>query len=503
MMIRLTKSWNGSACSRAGWWLGLVGVGSFLATCATAQTFTNLHSFNNDDGAFPQAGLILSSNTLYGAAQYGGNQGNGTLFALLTDGSGFTNLHHFTATTVSNGVMFPYYTNSDGANPAAGLIWASNVLFGTAVFGGSGGAGTLFKVNTDGTGFTNVYTFSAVSDSNSPRTNSDGANPTAALVLMDNTLYGTAEDGGSGGAGTVFRVNADGSGFTNLHNFTEVTTTNTDGAFPRAGLILSDNSLYGTTYRGGFFGAGTVFRVNTDGSGFTNLHNFTGSSDGGNPQAGLVLSGNILYGTASAGGSVGTNGTVFRINTDGTAFTNLYGFTGSSDGEDPRGALILPGSTLYGTAYSGGDSGHGTIYSVKTNGQFFTAMYSYTAGTGSYLNPTNSDGAFPADGLILSGNMLYGTAIRGGPGGVGTVFRLTVVRPTPVFQAVTLTNKTVSLTWTTLTGELYQLQYKSNVNSGNWSNLLGSAVAAAGATLSATDSVTNSSRRFYRAVLLP
>src|SRR5207247_10372238 len=122
------------------------------------------------------------------------------------------------------------------------------------------------------------------------------------LILSGITLYGTAEGGGSERYGTVFRVNTDGTGYTNLHNFTAVSgcypiCTNSDGAFPHGVLTLMNNTLYGTARYGGSSGNGTVFAVNTDGTGFTNLHNFTAvsfghffNSDGANPQAGSVLS---------------------------------------------------------------------------------------------------------------------------------------------------------------------------------------------------------------------
>jgi uncharacterized repeat protein (TIGR03803 family) len=132
--------------------------------------------------------------------------------------------------------------------------------------------------------------------------------------------------------------------------------------------MLSGNTLYGTTYQGGSgrgsSGKGTVFAVNTNGTGFTVLHSFTGSSDGANPYGGLILSGNTLYGMANLGGSRGM-GTVFAVNTDGTGFTNLYNFNGSRDGANPYGGLILSGNTLYGTAYGGGSSGYGTVFSLS------------------------------------------------------------------------------------------------------------------------------------------
>src|SRR6478672_6037423 len=120
----------------------------------TAQTFTSLNSFastppftnNNGDGAYPQAGLItnLSGTTLYGTAYQGGSPGNGTVFAVNTDGTGLVILHSFTETrTNSSGA----YTNSDGANPVGGLFISGDTLYGTTFYGGSSGYGTVFAVN--------------------------------------------------------------------------------------------------------------------------------------------------------------------------------------------------------------------------------------------------------------------------------------------------------------------------------------------------------------------
>src|SRR6266478_6055859 len=143
---------------------------------------------------------------------------------------------------------------------------------------------------------------------------------------------------------------------------------------------------------------------------FTTLHSFNYSSDGATPYAGLILSGsNTLYGTARDGGN--NAGTVFALNTDGTGFTNLHNNAGN------RAGLILSGNTLYGTADSGGSSGNGTVFAVNTDGMGFTNLHSFTATSGSDPNFTNSDGANPYAGLLLSGDTLYGTASGGGSWG--------------------------------------------------------------------------------------
>ena len=105
-----------------------------------------------------------------------------------------------------------------------------------------------------------LHTFTAANPTYN--TNADGAHPYATLFLSGNTLYGTTAYGSTNGAGTVFAINTDGTSFTNLHIFTEYNNgTNTDGAGPYSGLILSGNTLYGTTVAGGGSGQGTVFSI--------------------------------------------------------------------------------------------------------------------------------------------------------------------------------------------------------------------------------------------------
>jgi uncharacterized repeat protein (TIGR03803 family) len=455
--------------SREAWVLpSLVAVLNLLpAGRVTAQTFTTLHSFTFSDGASPRAELILSGNTLYGTAAGGGSSGAGTVFALSTDGTGFTNLHLFQkiyyrlgnancnalldcvraggedceCTPAPGQYYCRCYGYGEGARPYAGLILSSNTLYGTASQGGTAGnlysarQGTVFGVNTDGTGFTTLHSFTRES------------NPRAGLILSGNSLYGTTE-GGTSGAGTVFALNTDGTGFTSLRSF----AGGNDGAYPHGGLILSGNTLYGTT-EGGSSDAGTVFALNTGGTGFTILHRFAGGSDGANPTAGLVLSGNTLYGTTSAGGSGGA-GTVFAVNTDGTGFTNLHSFAATStnssgtytnsDGATPQAGLILSGNTLYGTATGGGSSGKGAVFALNTDGTGFTNLHSFTAcATNSSGVETNGDGAYPYAGLLLSGNTLYGTASAGGTSGNGTVFSLSF-RPQ---LTITPSGTNVILSW--------------------------------------------------------
>jgi uncharacterized repeat protein (TIGR03803 family) len=421
------------------------GLGLMMAGRATAQTFTNLHNFTGSDGADPLSGVILSGNTLYGTAYNGGSHGSGTVFAVNTNGSGFVNLYSFTAISHSN------ETNKDGAFPNA-VVLSGSTLYGTALYGGSNGVGTVFAVNTNGTGFTNLYSFNGLLNYN--YTNSGGAEPTAGLTLSGNTLYGTALWGGPNGKGTVFAIKTNGTGYTTLHNFTAY-----DGFDVFAGLIISGNTLYGTVSEI-IDGSGTVFALNTNGAGFTNLYNFTftGGSDGAQPYAGLTLSGNTLYGTAVDGGASG-NGTVFAVNTDGTGFRNLHSFTvthtnsngvyTNSDGANPQAGLILSGSTLYGTAENGGTNGNGTVFSISlpfsvttdilpsgTNGVAYNQTLTAIGGKTPY-SWTNSSGAL-APGLSLStSGVISGTPTTNGT--FNFTIKVTDASSATVTQALLLT----------------------------------------------------------------
>jgi uncharacterized repeat protein (TIGR03803 family) len=423
---------------------------SIIAFCfsdkVSAQIFTTLHTFaaasgypfaTNSEGALPGR-LILSGDRLYGATQRGGRFGRGTLFGVNLDGTGFTNLHSFTPTVA------PHYTN-DGASALVSLS-VGDTIYGFALEGGPLQNGTIFAVKSDGSGFTNVYNFPPSGIAVHP----------FGLVLSGNIFYGAAS-GGSSRGGTIFQVNADGTGFSLLYDFAPTywnpmlgTYTNSDGILPRE-LILSGNTLYGTAQTGGGSDRGTVFRVNTDGTGFATLHSFGAldpsagtNADGANPLAGLSLSGNSLYGTASGGGTAG-NGTVFKVNTDGTGFTTLHSFTRleppnyltNSDGASPFGQLVFSGNVLYGTAPYGGRFGRGTVFAVNTDGSEFVTLHHFR----------DSDGSSATARLVLSSNTLYGTAGQGGSFGNGTVFslslpRLAVTCPQPLI--LECTNGTVA-----------------------------------------------------------
>src|ERR1035438_5034302 len=362
------------------------------ARAKSAVVYTNLYSFTGGyNSASPVAGLVQGTDgNLYGTTYWGGTNGLGTVFKISTSGTQ-TSLYSFT-------------DGNDGASPwAAPLVQGSDgSLYGTAVGGGTNGFGTVFQVSTNGV-LTPIYSFTG---------GDDGSYPEAGLVQgRDGMLYGTAYDGGTNDLGTVFQISTNGA-LTPLYSF----TGGDDGAHPQGVLVQgSDGNFYGTTFEGGDLsfnggeGAGVVFKISTNGA-FTTLHKFTGGNDGAYPYAGLIqCSDGNFYGTTAAGGSYGEgyigHGTIFRISST-SMLTNLYSFSGGSDGNYPAAALLQGrDSNLYGTTGIGGTNNVGTVFQISTNGTF-VSLHSFSAGI---------DGDDPDGSLIqCSDGSFYGTTFSGG-----------------------------------------------------------------------------------------
>jgi uncharacterized repeat protein (TIGR03803 family) len=387
----------------------------------SVASYKSLYSFKGypSDGAAPVASLIALNATLYGTTSGGGanacgnsDPGCGTVFDVSTSGR--------------EDILYDFGKSStDGAEPNANLTDVSGRLYGTTVYGGTHGYGTVFKITTAGKE-SMLYSFKGKPDGEYP-------NP---LVNVRGKLYGTTENGGSSsgcrnvygnpGCGTVFEVDPSTGSERVLYSFKD----GKDGAEPLDALIVLNGSLYGTTSFGGsacnYKGAcGTVFSVTTAGQERV-LHSFGKGRDGENPVADLVALNGTLYGTTPQGGRVG-EGTVFKITTSGQEAV-LYSFTGGisghfSDGVAPHAALTSLRGILYGTTAYGGKEcstggGCGTVFSVTTAGEEHV-IHSFGKGT---------DGANPFAGLLAIKNTLYSTTVYGGScgryGGCGTVFSI-------------------------------------------------------------------------------
>jgi uncharacterized repeat protein (TIGR03803 family) len=387
----------------------------------------------NQDGANPAAGFALAGGVLVGTTLNGGSQGAGTAFTLSLDGTNFYTFRTFTNTP-------------DAGNPQAEPAFTGSRFFSTSAAGGSSGGGAIFAGQTNGSVIV-LRSFNAVSADYA--TNSGGASPSAGLALAGDTLYGTTTAGGAAANGIIFALTTNGATFSMLRNFSALdvpTGTNTDGAAPLGGLILSGGTLYGTASGGGAGGSGVVFSLSTNGANFTVVHSFAPmdvligtNADGALPIGGLVVFGNQLYGTTFAGG-FGGRGTIFSLQTNGGGFTVLHHFTATdpvtatnADGASPSAGLLLSTNILYGTAAAGGAGAAGIVFSINLSNQQFATIRSFAALAS---NGTNTDGAFPVASLVRAGGSLYGTTFSGGPGAAGTVFSVAIPAPPAVITDV-------------------------------------------------------------------
>lgn len=414
-----------SFSNRLGWKLLLAAMLAVLVFIppTQAQTLTTLYSFagNPGDGFNPYAGVTLDAQgNIYGTTadrrhRYGGcpEDDCGVAFEL-TPGGQYTILHRF--------------FSGDNAFPMGGVIIdAKGNLYGTTYGTGKRGngrhEGSVFVLKKRRKG-------KALHKFHGP----DGGFPVAGLTADSaGNLYGTTLAGGAHAWGIVFQLTASGTENV-LYNF----FGSADGASPYAPVTLdAQGNLYGTTNVGGNSWAGVAYEVTPAGT-ETVLHSFCSQpncSDGANPYAGLIADaqGNF-YGTTFGGGAYGY-GTVFKLTPSGEE-TVLYNFAGAPDGAAPYGGLIMDGQgNLYGTTYGGGvsnincyDSGCGTIFQLTASGTE-SVVYNFCS------QANCSDGALPTAAMVFDGQgNLFGTTTAGGIGqcnvragtpGCGTVFKLT------------------------------------------------------------------------------
>ena len=390
---------------------------------AEAQTFNVLYNFagNGSNGApyQPYNGLAMTpGGILYGTTLKGGSYEDGTAFQLKRAGAGWL-----------LNVLYNFQGGTDGTGPVAGVsIGPGGVLYGTTPAGGdpgcglAGGCGIVYSLRppAHSTGSTVtpwtetvLYRFPG---------GDDGAVPKYGAVAFDGNgnLYGTTQYGGnvcgSPGCGTVYQLSPSGGSWTEsvLHSF----SPRDDGSQPLGGVVLD---RYGDVYGATSVGNETLFAMEQDGNGYWDyydVYQFT-SLDGCAINTGLLLDPSFnLYGVAQGCGPGGANagGTVFDYF---YALDPVYNFSLTrAPVSAPEGPLIEDASgNLYGVSFNGGANQQGAVYKLTLgNGWHYTDVYDFTGG---------SDGAGPIGNLVMdaSGN-LYGVTTAGGSQGGGVIFEI-------------------------------------------------------------------------------
>ncbi len=389
---------------------------SVLTTISSSAQYSKLLDFNGSTtiGSYPDCSLIFDGTFLYGTTATGGTIGQGTVFKIKPDGTGYATLLNFDII-------------SNGSQPQGSLIFDGTFLYGMT----SGGAGgpTIFKIKTDGTGYVKLLDFNGA----------NGSNPNGDLILVGSILYGMTFNGGTNNLGTIFKINTDGTGYFKLLDFNGV-----NGRYPKGSLISDGTFLYGMTKDGGVNDLGKIFKILPDGTGFTTLIDFS-ITTGIYPHGSLLFDGMFLYGMTRNGGT-NSQGTIFKIKPDGTGYNILLNLDGST-GALPYGSLISDGTFLFGMTYTGGTNALGTIFKIKPDGTAYAKLMDF-------IGPAN--GGYPLNSLLLIGSTLYGATEAGGTNNLGTLFSFSLLPPPtitnftpisgPIGTTVTITGTNFSTT---------------------------------------------------------
>ena len=390
------------------------------AITVPAQTLTTLISFNGPDGVNPTAGLVQGADgNLYGTTYQGGANGNyqGTVFKISPQSPYLlTTLHTFLGYPTDG--SFPYAGVVQGTD---GFFYGTTANGGTSD-NCKNGCGTVFKISADGSQYSVLHSFNGT-DGSIPEgiliQATDGN-------FYGTTFYGGAgnncADFQPSGCGTVFKISPQSPyPLTTVHSFNF-----SDGYTPEAGLVEAANgNFYGTTSQGVTagqtcgYGCGTVFEMTPAGA-VTTLHVFQGP-DGYFPQAPLIQGrDSSFYGTTSDGGAnkncrLGGCGTVFKISPQSPYTLTTVSLT-AAIGSIPAPLLQATDGNFYGTTALDGANGGGSIFEL-TQSLTLMPVYSFCA------QPNCADGDGPEGGLVQDTNgTFYGTAFSGGAFGAGTVF---------------------------------------------------------------------------------
>lgn len=372
------------------------------ATAGTRYTEPGVFDYGVN-GAYSQAALEVGADgAFYGAAEMGGQYDHGTIYRFVP-GEGITAVHHF--------------KDNEGQAPRVGLLkLADGSLWGVAGFGGEHGKGTIFRMSPGGQ-VKSVHSFDGV----------DGEYPLTALTLAkDGWLYGATNGVTDAYAGSVFRIHPKTHLFELLKRFEGTVDSAPLGHGPSGRLLQArDGYLYGTAYRGGIEGQGTIYRVDPASGAVTLVHAFR-SGEGCKPFAGLTEGPDgALYGSATSCGN-NDSGTVFRavLTADGADVQPMHHFHWFDEASSPICDLTLASDGwLYGCTH---DLGYGSAFRIRPDGRGYNRFL--LAGW-----RTPSKGAFPWGRMVEQDGALWGTLSEGVDVKyhAGTIYKLTTTKAQP------------------------------------------------------------------------
>ena len=353
---------------------------------------TDIHNFSSNSD--PYGNVTPGGNKLFGTAYEGGVNGYGYIFSVNKDGSGFKDLWDCNDTGSIVG-------NSNGEYPYGDVTVIKDRLYGFTYGGGAHGDGEIFRIDTNGSGYKDLYDFN----------NATGANlGWGALTLVGNKFFGMTLLGGAHDSGVVFSIDTSGAGYRDIFDLSTST-----GTYPESvSLAVYKNKLYGMTYAGGAHDSGAIFSIDTSGAGYKNLVDLDGAK-GYYGYGFLTLVGNKLFGMTYYGGAH-DSGVIFSVDTNGSAYTRMVDMD-SANGYYSYGSLTLARGKLYGMTYYGGARDSGVLFSIDTNGSGYKHVYDFGGGSTTAYFPYGNN-------ITFSHDTLFGLTWTGGLNGYGELFRL-------------------------------------------------------------------------------
>jgi uncharacterized repeat protein (TIGR03803 family) len=236
--------------------------------------------------------------------------------------------------------------------------------------------------------------------------------PDGDLINFHGKLLGTTQSGGTANCecGTIFTLNRATGKVAYIYNF----QGGTDGSNPQAGLTIVGNLLYGTTPNGGPADAGTIYSFDPSTHAKTIVYAFPGGGDASVPRYSLLNVAGTLYGV-TAGGGPNKAGAIFSFDTVSGTEQILYFLQAGDDAGTPSGGLVDIDGVLLGPTSFGGDFNGGTVFSLDLGSGTETVLHSFGH---------KADGEHPVGALTKIGNKLYGATTFGGDNSEGTIFSI-------------------------------------------------------------------------------
>lgn len=369
---------RGNDCASIGGSVGGCGNIFKLSRAGSSWVFAPLYQFKgtfpNGDGAWPYGRVIFGPDgALYGTTLDGGVGGEncgasgpggcGTVFKLTPSPT-------FCSTVLCSWQetrLYAFTGTPDGINPEGEIAFdAAGNLYGATETGGSGGNGTLFRLTSAHGSWpeTVLYNFQGRNDGGGPRG--------GVAVDQSGNVYGTTWSGGAEDFGTVIQLESSGPGWTlnTLHSF----GVGDDGFGSYASVIIDQSgNLYGATVNGDPNGAAYVYELSPSNGGWAyNLLHAFNQSYGAGPAANVVMdsAGNLYGTTRGVQGAPSPWGNVFKLtpSVNGWIYTDLYDFTGGSDGGVPYSSVVVDASgNIFGTTTEGGQHGYGVVFEITPN----------------------------------------------------------------------------------------------------------------------------------------